>query len=151
MPYMLRDPEQIAAEFLADDQPYAVFIDNNLGSRPDYLHRLCQALRPLDKNLECGGEYRCYGRSVADSANGLGRLHGCVRRLRVAAPGQHHRRQQEKPAPDDYSRRVALLHDNGIQVNGSFVLGFDHDRPDVFARTAQWIEANRLECTTFTS
>ncbi len=34
-------------------------------------------------------------------------------------------------------------------MNGSFVLGFDHDRKDVFARTAEWIEENRLECATF--
>jgi hypothetical protein len=32
MPYRMRAPAQIAAEFLADDQPYGVFIDNNLGS-----------------------------------------------------------------------------------------------------------------------
>jgi radical SAM superfamily enzyme YgiQ (UPF0313 family) len=42
-----------------------------------------------------------------------------------------------------------MLHDCGIQVNGSFVLGFDHDHKDVFARTAEWIEDNRLECATF--
>jgi radical SAM superfamily enzyme YgiQ (UPF0313 family) len=42
-----------------------------------------------------------------------------------------------------------MLHDYGIQVNGSFVLGFDHDRKDVFAHTAGWIEENRLECATF--
>jgi radical SAM superfamily enzyme YgiQ (UPF0313 family) len=42
-----------------------------------------------------------------------------------------------------------MLHENGIQVNGSFVLGFDHDGKDVFARTADWIEENRLECATF--
>ena len=42
-----------------------------------------------------------------------------------------------------------MLHENGIQVNGSFVLGFDHDRKDVFAGTAEWIEENRLECATF--
>jgi radical SAM superfamily enzyme YgiQ (UPF0313 family) len=42
-----------------------------------------------------------------------------------------------------------MLHDYGIQVNGSFVLGFDHDHKDVFARTADWIEENRLECATF--
>jgi radical SAM superfamily enzyme YgiQ (UPF0313 family) len=30
MPYRMRDPRQIAAEFAADKQPYAVFIDNNL-------------------------------------------------------------------------------------------------------------------------
>ena len=29
------------------------------------------------------------------------------------------------------------------------MLGFDHDRPDVFQRTTQWIEDNRLECATF--
>src|SRR5207253_10084110 len=56
---------------------------------------------------------------------------------------------KKSPSPADYARRVGLLHDHGIQVNGSFVLGFDHDRPDVFARTAEWIEANRLECATF--
>src|SRR5881409_3564234 len=49
----------------------------------------------------------------------------------------------------DYARRVRLLHDHGIQVNGSFVLGFDADGPEVFARTADWIEAVRLECATF--
>ncbi len=49
MPYRLRDVEQVVAEFAADGQPYAVFVDNNLGSRPDYLRALCRALRPLEK------------------------------------------------------------------------------------------------------
>jgi radical SAM superfamily enzyme YgiQ (UPF0313 family) len=53
------------------------------------------------------------------------------------------------PVPEDYARRVGILHAHGIQVNGSFVLGFDHDGPDVFERTVAWIEANRLECATF--
>ena len=37
MPYQVRDVEQVVAEFRADGQPYGVFIDNNLGSRPEYL------------------------------------------------------------------------------------------------------------------
>src|SRR5439155_5757475 len=57
--------------------------------------------------------------------------------------------RKKTPRTADYARRVAILHDNGIQVNGSFVLGFDHDRPDVFALTCDWIERNRLECATF--
>jgi radical SAM superfamily enzyme YgiQ (UPF0313 family) len=56
---------------------------------------------------------------------------------------------KKAPRTEDYARRVRLLHDHGIQVNGSFVLGFDHDGPDVFERTVEWIEANRLECATF--
>ena len=31
----------------------------------------------------------------------------------------------------------------------SIVLGFDHDRPDVFEKTVAWIEEARLECATF--
>jgi hypothetical protein len=34
-------------------------------------------------------------------------------------------------------------------VNGSFVFGFDHDGPDVFDRTIDWIESTRLENATF--
>src|SRR5579864_5193695 len=49
MPYRMRDPAQIAAEFEADRQPYAVFVDNNLGSRREYLRALCSALKPLKK------------------------------------------------------------------------------------------------------
>ena len=48
MPYRMRDVDQVAGEILADAQPYTVFIDNNLGSRPDYLRRLCATLRPLN-------------------------------------------------------------------------------------------------------
>jgi hypothetical protein len=49
MPYRMRDVEQVAAEFAEDEQPYAVFVDNNLGSKRDYLRSLCRALRPLEK------------------------------------------------------------------------------------------------------
>src|SRR5581483_3006166 len=49
MPYRMRDPAQVAEEFLADGQPYAVFVDNNLGSKREYLRSLCDALRPLHK------------------------------------------------------------------------------------------------------
>jgi radical SAM superfamily enzyme YgiQ (UPF0313 family) len=57
--------------------------------------------------------------------------------------------RKKTPLAIDYARRVRILHDYGIQVNGSFVLGFDHDRPDVFERTVEWIERMRLECATF--
>lgn len=49
MPYRMRDPEQVAAEFAANGEPYGVFIDNNLGSNRTYLRKLCAALRPLKK------------------------------------------------------------------------------------------------------
>src|SRR4051812_4574640 len=44
IPYRMRTPKQVVGEFLANDEPYAVFVDNNLGSKRDYLHELCRAL-----------------------------------------------------------------------------------------------------------
>ena len=149
MPYRLRDVEQVAAEIAADGQPYAVFVDNNLGSRREYLRTLCSALKPLDiiwsaaltidvtddpdlvREMALAG---CTGVFIGFESLNVGNLEDAGKR---------------SPVPDDYARRVAILHDNGIQVNGSFVLGFDHDDVDVFERTVEWVEQNRLECATF--
>jgi len=149
MPYLMRDVEQVAAEFVADGQPYGVFTDNNLGSRPEYLRALCQALRPLRKIWSAAITI-----DVTDDP-------ALVREMALAGctavfigfeslVGENITDARKKsPRPDDYARRVRILHESGIQVNGSFVFGFDHDEPGVFERTAEWIERNRLECATF--
>ena len=49
MPYQCRDVHQVVRDIQDEHQPYAVFLDNNLGSRPEYLRQLCYALRPLEK------------------------------------------------------------------------------------------------------
>jgi len=149
MPYRMREPAQIAAEFAADDQPYAVFVDNNLGSNRPYLRELCATLRPLNKIWSAAVTI-----DVTDDPSLIRdmALAGCTGVFvgfesltdeNLADAGK------KTPRARDYARRVAMLHQNGIQVNGSFVLGFDHDRKDVFGRTVEWIEENRLECATF--
>lgn len=149
MPYRVRRPAQVAAEFAADDQPYAVFLDNNLGSRREYLRNLCRALRPLEKiwsaavSLDVTDDPSLMREMALAGCTGVFIGFESLRDENLAAA------RKKTPRTDDFARRVALFHDNGIQVNGSFVLGFDHDRPDVFGRTCDWIEANRLECATF--
>jgi radical SAM superfamily enzyme YgiQ (UPF0313 family) len=149
MPYHVRDVEQVVAEFRADDQPYGVFIDNNLGSRPDYLRRLCLALRPLEKIWSAAVSIDVTDDPTLVREMALAGCTGVFVGFESLADENLADARKKTPRTADYARRVALLHDHGIQVNGSFVLGFDHDRPDVFERTVAWIEANRLECATF--
>jgi radical SAM superfamily enzyme YgiQ (UPF0313 family) len=149
MPYLLRDPEQVVAEFAADGQPYGVFIDNNLGSRPEYLRRLCRALRPLERIWSAAVSIDVTDEPTLVREMALAGCTGVFVGFESLHPDNITDSRKKSPRPDDYARRVALFHDHGIQVNGSFVLGFDHDGPDVFARTAEWVEANRLECATF--
>jgi radical SAM superfamily enzyme YgiQ (UPF0313 family) len=149
MPYRMRDPAQVAAEFAEDDQPYAVFTDNNLGSNREYLRALCTALKPLNKIWSAAVSI-----DVTDDP-GLIRnmaLAGCTGvfvGFESLTDENLTDARKKTPRTADYARRVRMLHENGIQVNSSFVLGFDHDRKDVFARTAEWVEENRLECSTF--
>jgi radical SAM superfamily enzyme YgiQ (UPF0313 family) len=149
MPYRMRKVEQVVAEITADNQPYAVFVDNNLGSRPGYLRELCKALQPLKIIWSAAVTI-----DITDDASlvrdmALAGCTGVFVGFESLNEGNLSDSRKRTPAPQDYARRVAILHRYGIQVNGSFVLGFDHDRPDVFERTVEWIETNRLECATF--
>jgi radical SAM superfamily enzyme YgiQ (UPF0313 family) len=149
MPYQMLDPRQVVEQFKVDDQPYAVFIDNNLGSRPEYLRKLCRALRPLEKIWSAAVSIDVTDDPTLVREMALAGCTGVFVGFESLSDQNLIDARKKTPRTRDYARRVELLHENGIQVNGSFVLGFDHDGPDVFAQTVEWIEANRLECSTF--
>jgi radical SAM superfamily enzyme YgiQ (UPF0313 family) len=149
MPYRVRDPEQVVAELLADGEPYAVFVDNNLGSRPEYLRALCRALARLDRIWSAAVTLDVTDDPSLVREMALAGCTGVFIGFESLADENLAESRKRTPRAADYARRVRLLHDHGIQVNGSFVLGFDADGPDVFARTADWIEEVRLECATF--
>jgi radical SAM superfamily enzyme YgiQ (UPF0313 family) len=149
MPYRVRDVEQVVSEFAGDGQPYGVFVDNNLGSRPEYLRALCRGLRPLEKIWSAAVTIDVTDDPSLVREMALAGCTGVFIGFESLADDNLRAARKKTPRTEDYARRVAILHDHGIQVNGSFVLGFDEDRPDVFARTAAWIEDNRLECATF--
>src|SRR5438876_2117620 len=149
MPYLVRDVEQIVEEFQKDGQPYAVFVDNNLGSKPEYLRSLCHALRPLEKIWSAAVTLDVTDDPSLVREMALAGCTGVFIGFESLADDNLAAARKKSPRTQDYARRVDILHQHGVQVNGSFVLGFDEDHPDVFARTAAWIEENRLECATF--
>ncbi len=149
MPYRLRHPRQVAEEFQASDEPYAVFIDNNLGSRRDYLRALCSALQPLKRIWSAAVTIDVTDDPALIRDMALAGCTGVFIGFESLSDDNLTAAHKKTPKTSDYARRVRMLHDYGIQVNGSFVLGFDHDHRDTFARTADWVEENRLECATF--
>lgn len=149
MPYRVRSAADIRRQWEEDDEPYAVFIDNNLGSKPDYLRELCRELRPLRRiwsaavSLDVTNQPDVVREMALAGCTGVFIGFESLSDENIAAAGKR------SPRAADYAARVRLLHDHGIQVNASFVLGFDQDRQDSFARLAEWIEAHRIECGTF--
>jgi hypothetical protein len=130
--YQMRSPAQVAAEFQATGAPYAVFVDNNLGSSRRYLRELCQALAPLEKiwsaavTLDVTDDPSLVREMALAGCTGVFIGFESLTDDNIRAAGK------KSPRAEDYARRVEVFHRNGIQVNGSFVLGFDHDRPDAF-------------------
>jgi radical SAM superfamily enzyme YgiQ (UPF0313 family) len=149
MPYMMRTPKQVADEIKASGEPYTVFVDNNLGSRKDYLRELCRELRPLKHIWSAAVTIDVTDDPMLVREMALSGCTGVFVGFETLSGENLDAHGKRSPRPDDYARRVDILHRNGIQVNGSFVLGFDADQPDVFERMVEWIEANRLECATF--
>jgi radical SAM superfamily enzyme YgiQ (UPF0313 family) len=149
LPYQMRDPAQVAAEFEADGEPYGVFVDNNLGSNREYLRSLCQALKPLKKTWSAAISIDTTDDASVVREMALAGCTGVFVGFESLTGGNLWDARKKTPRPEEYARRVALLHDHGIQVNGSFVLGFDHDRRECFAELTDWIERQRLECATF--
>jgi radical SAM superfamily enzyme YgiQ (UPF0313 family) len=149
MPYLVRDVEQIADEFARERQPYGVFVDNNLGSNPEYLRKLCHALRPIEKIWSAAVSIDVTDDPSLVREMALAGCTGVFVGFESLQNDNIRDANKKGPRTEDYASRVEILHSNGIQVNGSFVLGFDHDREDVFETTVRWIERNRLECATF--
>jgi radical SAM superfamily enzyme YgiQ (UPF0313 family) len=48
-----------------------------------------------------------------------------------------------------YDQMAENIHRQGIMINGSFIFGMDHDTPDVFEETVEWIVKHRIETATF--
>lgn len=149
MPYRMRDPQDIARQFEANREPYAVFVDNNLGSKPDYLRALCRALRPLERIWSAAVTLDVTDDPSLVREMALAGCTGVFIGFETLTDENLAHAHKRTPKAEEYARRVRILHEHGIQVNGSFVLGFDGDRKDTFTTLAEWIEANRLECATF--
>ncbi|HUR52791.1 MAG TPA: radical SAM protein [Gemmataceae bacterium] len=149
MPYHVRDAEQVVAEIAADGQPYCVFTDNNLGSRPDYLRELCRALRELGIIWSAAVTLDVSDDPSLVREMALSGCTGVFIGFESLSDANITDAKKKSPRSAEYTRRVRVFHDNGIQVNGSFVLGFDHDRPSAFVELVDWIEGVRMESATY--
>ncbi len=149
MPYRMRSPEQIAHEIKTDRAAYAVFTDNNLGSNRAYLRALCKAIEPLKIIWSAAVTIDITDDVSLVRAMALSGCTGVFVGFESLTDQNLMDARKKTPLSEDYARRVRVLHEHGIQVNGSFVVGFDHDTKESFARLAQWVIDARLESNTF--
>lgn len=128
---------------IKDLGPYLLFMDDAITANRDYATELFTKMAPLGKNWfsQCG-----IGIAQDEELLDLASRSGC-RGLFIGFESLSERglRSWKKHSNlgKDYLAAVQRLHAHGIAVTAAFVFGSDHDTPDVFARTVEFLlEAN---------
>lgn len=148
-PYQKRPVEDVLAEIDAINEPYVVFTDNNLAVDLEYVRALAAGLKArrliwsAATTIDLARDPGLVAELGASGCQGLFIGLETLTDENLAAHGKR------TLLPSRYREAVRLFHDHGIEVNGSFVFGFDGDGPEVFDRTLEFIVSERLECATF--
>jgi radical SAM superfamily enzyme YgiQ (UPF0313 family) len=148
-PYQKRPVDDVLAEIDATGERFVVFTDNNLMADPAYGLALCAALArrrllwTAALTIDAARHPRLVAAMAASGCQGVFIGLETLRDETLAL-----QRKRTLP-PSAYTDAIGRFHEHGIEVNGSFVFGFDADGPEVFDRTVDFIVAERLECATF--
>ena len=149
MPYQRKPVERVLEEIEKTGDRYVVFTDNNLTADPAYARALCEGLARLGIVWSAAITIDAAKDAALVRAMAKSGCQGVFVGFESVLGDNLRDAGKRTMAPEDYGAHVRRLHDARIQVNGSFVFGFDHDRADVFERTVAWIEEQGLSCATF--
>ncbi|MBI5075878.1 MAG: B12-binding domain-containing radical SAM protein [Nitrospirae bacterium] len=138
----------IISELKDYNRRLAVFVDDNIAGNSAYAKELFRALKPLKQRwvaqtsidiardnelLRLAAESGCAGLLIGfESVNAKNSTD--VKKLRKA---------------EQYAEHIREIRAAGIGVHGSFIFGFDHDTPDIFDSTVDFVMQNRLEVANF--
>jgi radical SAM superfamily enzyme YgiQ (UPF0313 family) len=135
----------VVAEIRAGGRKRVLFMDDSLAADPDYLKALLQALVPL--------RIRWYSQIAFNVTRDrelldLMRRSGCrgvfIGFESLVQESLLETRKGFNRAAE-YKAGIRELHRRGIGVMAAFVLGYDHDGPDVFARTLDFLEDTQAD------
>ncbi len=142
--------DDIAEELRTHDVDYLVFMDDNIMADKGYARELFTALKPLGVRWMSQTDIRIADDDIIDLAadSGLAMvfigLESTDPRTLENAASAIKRRWRDK-----YEDSIRKLHDRGIAIVGSMMIGADEDPPGVGRATAEWGRANRLDTAIF--
>lgn len=143
-----RPADEVLAE-LAQVGRHVLFADDNVMIHRGYARDLFTRMIPLGRRWigQCSlAAVRRLENVRLMAASGCRALFVGFESIDEATTRQTGKRQNR---PAEYRDVVAMLHEHGIAVWGSFVFGFDTDDPEVFDRTVEFALEVRLTLATF--
>ncbi len=140
--------EHVLREIESLQTRHVMFIDDNLIGDRRYARELLQAIRPLGLtwhaavSADVGNDPALLDLICQAGCQSLFIGFETISPQNLEGVGKRQNRVEE------YGRTVGLIHERGMMVNASIVLGFDEDTAEVFDRTRDWLIAQRVESMT---
>ena len=122
------------------------FQDNSFTIDVNYSKKLFKAMRGINKKFIANGNIGTLGKN--DELLKLAREAGCVYwYVGFESVSQESLDNISKITNrvKDYFSSVKKIHDMGMAVSGSFVLGFDGDRKDIFEKTKEFVRISEID------
>jgi len=125
------------------------FLDDNILGDPQFAASLFRGMRDMNRVWQGAATVRSVlDRDLLDLAVESG-LRSLFIGFETLNQGEMHRHGKLHNRVADYEKAIALLHERGVMINGSFVFGVDGDDASVFAATTEWAIAHGVETATF--
>ena len=150
-PYGLRKRPvaEVAAEYASFQGKVIIFWDDNIAADGEYAKELFRAIAPYRKwwssqaTIHAGRDDQLL---EAAARSGCKQLFLGLESISQCSMGEVHKgfnRVQE------YGRIIKRIHEHGIAVQAGMVFGFDHDTPEIFKDTLDFLEEAGVQNATF--
>ncbi len=140
---------EVAAEYASFKGKVIIFWDDNIAGDIEYAKRLCRAIAPYRKWWSSQASIHA-GRD--DEFLEVAAQSGCKQLfLGLESISQKSIAEVNKAfnRVDEYLRVIDRIHSHGIAVQTGIVFGFDHDTPEIFEDTIDFLEKAGVQNATF--
>jgi len=144
-----RPVAEVAAEYASFQGKVIIFWDDNLAADLDYAKQLFQAIAPYHKWWSSQASIHA-GRD--DEFLEAAARSGCKQLfLGLESISQSSMAEVKKGfnRVEEYSPIIKRIHSHGIAVQAGIVFGFDHDTPEIFHDTLDFLEETGVQNATF--
>jgi radical SAM superfamily enzyme YgiQ (UPF0313 family) len=144
-----RPVAEVAAEYASFKGKVIIFWDDNIAGDMDYAVELFRAITPYRKWWSSQATIQA-GRNdeflEAAKRSGCKQLFIGLESISQASMGEVHKGFNRV---EEYSRIIQNIHAHGIAVQVGIVFGFDHDTPEIFKDTLDFMEDAGVQNATF--
>ena len=141
--------DQALAEIERLPGNHLYFLDDHIFGSRQFAGALCDALAGMGKIWQSAGTVEAaLDREMIARAAKSG-LRTLLVGFESLSADNMRDQQKMQNVRANYNEAIRVLHDHGIMVNGSFVVGLDHDDESVFDRTVEWAISQGMETATF--